>query len=104
MTPHARRIEAGIIQLTKALRSLFKDTAEQLSGTTRQQFMAKVVQGLGAGGQTPAEQQLGWNWGTIRKGIQELTSGIAIADHYQNSRYSRLTGTACFCQERVRAN
>lgn len=82
MSPHARLMEAGTIQLTEALKSLFKDTAEQLSGTTRRQFMAKVVQGLGVGGQTLAEQQLGWNRGTIRKGMQEVTSGIAITDHF----------------------
>lgn len=82
MSPRARLMEAGTIQLTETLKSLFKDTAEHLSGTTRRQFMAKVVQGLGVGGQTLAEQQLGWNRGTIRKGMQELTSGIAIEDHF----------------------
>jgi hypothetical protein len=75
-------MEAGSIQLNEALKSLFKDTAEQLSGTARRQFMAKVVQGLGMGGQTLAEQELGWNRGTIRKGMAELTSGIAFKDQF----------------------
>lgn len=74
-------MEAGTIQLTEALKSLFKDTAEQLTGTARRQFMAKVVQGLGIGGQTLAEQELGWNRGTIRKGMPELTLG-AIEDQF----------------------
>ena len=75
-------MEAGSIQLTEALQSLFKETAEQLTGTGRRQFMAKVVQGLGIGGQTLAEQKLGWNRGTIRKGMQELTSGVEIEDQF----------------------
>lgn len=75
-------MEAGSIQLTAALKSLFKETSEQLQGSARRQFMAKVVQGLGIGGQTMAEQELGWNRGTIRKGMQELTSGIEIQDQF----------------------
>ncbi len=75
-------MEAGSIHLTEALKSLFRDTAEQLKGTARRQFMAKVVQGLGIGGQTLAEQELDWNRGTIRKGMQELTSGVAIQDQF----------------------
>jgi hypothetical protein len=75
-------MEAGTLQLTEALKSLFKETAEQLQGSARRQFMAKVVQGLGLGGQTIAEQELGWNRGTIRKGMQEVTSGIAIRDQF----------------------
>ncbi len=42
--------------------------------------MAQVVQGLGIGGQTFAERELGWNRRTIRKGTEELTSGQAFID------------------------
>ncbi len=45
--------------------------------------MAQVVQGLGVGGQTQAERELGWNRGTIRKGMKELTSGIPIKDAFE---------------------
>ncbi len=75
-------MDAGTIQLTEALGSLFQETAEQLPGSARRQFMAKVVQGLGVGGQTLAEQALGWNRGTIRQGMPELVSGIAIEDQF----------------------
>lgn len=75
-------MEAGTIQLNESLKSLFKDTAEHLQGSARRQFMAKVVQGFGIGGQTLAEQELGWNRGTIRKGMQELTSGVEIKDQF----------------------
>ena len=44
--------------------------------------MAEVVNLLGRGGQRFAETILGWNRGTIRKGLTELESGIPIADQY----------------------
>ena len=60
----------GTIQLTNSLKSLFRETAQQLKGSKRRQFMAKIVKGLGVGGQTQAERELGWNRGTIRKGVK----------------------------------
>lgn len=63
------------LQLTDSLKKLFRDTASQLKGTERRQFMAQVVQELGSGGQRQAEQALGWNRGTIRKGQRELEQG-----------------------------
>ena len=44
--------------------------------------MAQVVQELGVGGQSLAERDLGWNRGTIRKGMKELISGVAIQDAF----------------------
>lgn len=58
---------------------LWKDTAEQLSGSVRRIFMAKVVNLIGRGGQRIAERVLGWNRGTIRKGQAELKTA-PIAD------------------------
>ncbi len=37
---------------------------------------------LGHGGQSKAERELGWNRGTIRKGIYEITSGITQKDNF----------------------
>ncbi|BDI18765.1 hypothetical protein ANSO36C_45670 [Nostoc cf. commune SO-36] len=65
----------SIIQLTAHLKSLYIKTAKKLKGSDRRQFMAEVVKGLGIGGQTVAERELGWNRRTIRKGMQELESG-----------------------------
>ncbi len=45
--------------------------------------MAEVVKGLGEGGQTLAERELGWNRRTIRKGMQELEHGMNIADAFK---------------------
>ncbi len=44
--------------------------------------MGKVVSLLGRGGQSFAERVLGWNRGTIRKGLAELRSGQAIEDRF----------------------
>ncbi len=54
------------IKLTNELKAIFKETAQKLKGSERRQFMAKVVKGLGVGGQTQAERELGWNRGTVR--------------------------------------
>lgn len=68
-------LESSPLGLTDHLKALFKDTATQLKGTARRQFMAQVVESLGRGGATQAERELGWNRGTIRKGQYELEHG-----------------------------
>lgn len=78
------------IQLTDSLKSLYMKTAEKLKGSDRRQFMAEVVKGLGIGGQTLAERELGWNRRTIRKGMQELLSGQPILDGYERSGRKRI--------------
>lgn len=75
-------MSSSTLTLTNSLKTLFIDTAKQLKGTERRQFMAQVVQELGIGGQSLAERELGWNRGTIRKGMKELTSGVAIQDAF----------------------
>ena len=52
--------------------------------------MAQVVKGLGVGEQTQAERELGWNRGTIRKGMKELTSGIPIKDAFERRGRKRV--------------
>ena len=61
-------------QLTDSLKSLCIKTAQKLKGTDRRQFMAEVVKGIGIGGQSLAERELGWNRRTIGKGMKELNS------------------------------
>ncbi len=70
------------IVLTDSLSKLLKQTAVQLKGAAKRKFMAETVQGLGLGGQRLAEEELGWNRGTIRKGVRELQSGIRCVDNY----------------------
>jgi len=64
------------MELTDELKDIFIETAKILEGSNRRIFIAKVVKMLGKGGQRYAEQELGWNRRTIRKGTQELKSGI----------------------------
>lgn len=68
--------------LAEAIVSLFKSAALKLKGSARRVFMAEMVRGLGPGGQTLAERDLGWNRGTIRKGMHELSSGIECRDAF----------------------
>jgi hypothetical protein len=71
------------MEWTKSLKRVLKETAQTLKGEARRRFMAQIVLELGVGGQTKAEQELGWNRRTIRKGIKEVTSGIICVDNYQ---------------------
>ena len=52
------------------------------SGTARRQFMATVVNALGAGGQRWGERTLGWNRVTIRTGQRELAGHQPSGDHF----------------------
>lgn len=52
--------------------------------------MAEVVKGLGLGGQTLVERELGWNRRTIRKGMRELKSGQPIIDGFERSGRKRV--------------
>ena len=56
-----------------------------MSGANYREFIASVVQRLGYGGQRFAESVLGWNRGTIRKGLSELNSGEQIDDCRQGN-------------------
>lgn len=70
------------IELTDALKSLLKETATQLKGAAKRRFQAQTVMGLGPGGQLIAQNEMGWDRKTIRKGIKELTTGITCVDNY----------------------
>ena len=53
-----------------------------LKGANRRMFMAETICSIGKGGQRMAEKILGWNRGTIRKGMHELQSGIHCVDNF----------------------
>lgn len=59
------------MELTETLKDLFIETGKQLKGSARRLFMARTVKALGLGGASRAEQELGWNRKTIRKGMHE---------------------------------
>ena len=66
----------GKIELTQEVKSLLIETAKELKGSARRLFMARSVKAMGKGGQRRAERELDWDRETIRKGVQELKSGI----------------------------
>jgi hypothetical protein len=68
--------------LSESIKSWVLSTAKDLKGRALRMFMARTVQALGEGGQRRAERELGWNRGTIRKGMHELESGITCLDAY----------------------
>lgn len=70
------------MELTKEVKALLLNTAKDLKGSARRLFMARTVQALGEGGQRLAERELGWNRGTIRKGMHELESGFECLDAF----------------------
>jgi hypothetical protein len=70
------------MELTEAIKTMLKAATEVLHGYERRQYMAKIVQVLGKGGQSRAEQELGWNRSTIRKGMAELQGGFCYWDRF----------------------
>lgn len=69
-------------RLPDSVRDPLVYAATCLHGNNRRIFMAKTVQALGVGGQRGAEKLLGWNRGTIRKGMHELQSGFCCIDNF----------------------
>jgi hypothetical protein len=70
------------MELTEELKITYIETAKALRGSERRVFMARIVKAMGAGGQSLAARELGWNRVTIRKGMRELESGERIQDNY----------------------
>lgn len=71
------------MEWTESYKQILRETAKVLKGASRRRFMAQIVLELGYGGQSKAERELGWNRGTMRKGISEVTSGITQVDNYR---------------------
>lgn len=72
------------MEWTESYKQILKETAKILKGASRRRFMAQIVLELGYGGQSKAERELGWNRGTIRKGISEVSSGMTQLDNYHD--------------------
>ena len=72
-----------MMELTTEVKALLLNTAKDLKGSARRMFMARAVEALGEGGQRLAERELGWNRGTLRKGMHEVEHGIACVDGFK---------------------
>ena len=71
------------MELTEEVKVLLVKTAKDLKGSARRMFLARTVQALGEGGQRLAERELGWNRGTIRKGMLEVEHELACVDGFR---------------------
>ena len=72
------------IELSDTLKETYREAAKNLKGSARRKFMAGVVKSLGRGGLSYCTRELGWDPKTIRKGRQELESGIDMAERASN--------------------
>jgi Rhodopirellula transposase DDE domain len=72
------------VELNEEVKELLRETEKALKGSACRLFMARTVQALGEGGQRLAERELGWNRGTIRKGLHELKQGIVCLDAFSS--------------------
>ena len=72
------------IELSEMLKTTYQNAAKNLKGSARRKFMAGIAASLGRGWQTYCERELGWDPKTMRKGRQELESGIVFADRPSN--------------------
>ena len=70
------------MELTSEVKALLLNTAKDLKGSALRRFMARTVQALGKGGQRLAERELGWNRGTIFKGMREVEHGMVCVDAF----------------------
>lgn len=70
------------MELTDGIKHYLQAGVQTLQGSDRRLFMARTVRLLGAKGQRRAERVLGWNRGTIRKGLHELRTGITCLDAF----------------------
>lgn len=68
------------MELTDEWKAHFIGTAQKLKGSNRRKYMAEVAQKIGSERKTAGE--LSWSRKTIRKGQQELRSGIDQIDAF----------------------
>ena len=71
------------MELTEEVKALLLNTAKELKGSALRVFMARTVRALGPGGKLLAERELGWNRGTMRKGMYEVEFGMVCVESLQ---------------------
>ena len=71
-----------MVTLSDELKTAYIEAAKALKGSERRQFMARIVNALGRGGQSYAMRELGWGYESIKKGQQEVASGVPIIDNF----------------------
>ncbi len=82
MTDHVEFTQEQLFKITPEMKCFLNQTRANLKGAERRLFMARVVLLMGKGGQRRAQNELGWNRDTIRKGTKELETGIICIDNF----------------------
>jgi hypothetical protein len=72
------------IELSEQLKATYQEAVKNLKGSARRKFMAGIVKSLGHGGLSYCARELGWDPKTMRKGRQEVESGVDFADRPTN--------------------
>jgi Rhodopirellula transposase DDE domain len=68
--------------LTNAVKKTFKDAAQNLTGSRKRDFMAKVAEDYLEGSARKAETVFGWNRNAVQLGLHERRTGIICVDNY----------------------
>jgi hypothetical protein len=63
-------------------KSIFKETAKNLHGAERREYIAMITIKLLDGNARKAESVSGWGRATVKKGMRELATGIKCMDNY----------------------
>jgi len=67
-------------ELTEAMVETIKDVAKKMTGSNRRAFQAPVALDYLGGDPRLAETVFGWSRNTVRKGLEELRTGVVIPD------------------------
>ena len=60
-------LEWMMVELSNELQVAYIETAKVLKGADRRQFIARIVNALGRGGQSYVMRKLGWGYESIKK-------------------------------------
>ncbi len=72
----------NINEISETLKSIIKNTADNLSGFKRRTYIAEITIELLDKNTRKAEREFGWGRDTVEKGMMELTTGIRCVDNY----------------------
>lgn len=68
--------------IEQAVKTILKETANDLTGYERRHFMAKVVKELWQGNARAAHRELGWNRCTLKKALAEWDGQFCLLDQF----------------------
>lgn len=71
-----------VLNISGKCKDLFKETLNKLKGSDRRVALANISEIIGKGGQSIVAQEFSVSRDTVRKGLGELKSGIAIVDDF----------------------